>query len=492
LNKFVSFSHGTVALSFDDVVLVPSRSDVVPADAQVSTKLTKKIGLNIPIVSSAMDTVTEEALAIALALQGGMGVIHRNNTPLEQAEMVLGVKRYADWVVRNPASVSPSTTIGEVRALSSEIGAFGFPVVDGGKLVGIITARDVRFAESDLTKVGELMTREVVTLSEGAHTLGEARKLMHEHRIEKLPLVDSKGVPVGMITHKDVMRAGSLGGACLDSKGRLVVGAAIGVRDDERVQLLLDAGVDCLVVDTAHGHSQAVLDAVKRVKKEFPSSQVIAGNVSTREGTEELIAAGADAVKVGQGPGSICTTRVVSGAGMPQLSAVLECADAAKSNNIPVIADGGIRFSGDVAKAIAAGASAVMLGSLLAGTDESPGRTVFVGGRKFKQYRGMGSVGAMMKSQGGKSRYHQEHVQSKSKLVPEGIEGLVPWKGTVSEVVFQLVGGLKSGMGYCGCRTIEELRVKARFAQISAAGNTESHPHGIMITDEAPNYQQTK
>lgn len=491
MNKLVSFSHGSVALSFDDVVLVPARSAVLPVQADVSTKLTKKISLKLPIVSAAMDTVTESRSAIAMAVAGGIGVIHRNNTPEEQASQVLAVKKYAHWVVQNPECVTPSTTIAEVRALAEKIGVSGFPVVENGKLVGIITGRDLRFVEDESLKVSALMRSPAVSAPMGID-LQAAKKLLQEHRIEKLPLLDEKGFPAGLVTHKDLERFASMKNASLDSKGMLLVGGAVGPADLKRAIALVEAGVDCLVIDTAHGHSTGVLDGVKKMKNEFPQMQVIAGNISTREAAEELISQGADAIKTGQGPGSICTTRVVSGAGMPQLTAILECAEVAEAHSVPVIADGGIRFSGDIAKAIAAGASSVMLGSLLAGTDESPGRIAFVGGRKYKQYRGMGSVGAMMASSGGKSRYNQEHVNAKAKLVPEGVEGMVAWKGPLSEVVYQLVGGLKSGMGYCGCANLQQMRKDAKFAQITNAGNVESHPHGIIITDEAPNYNAAK
>lgn len=487
----VSFSHGQVALSYDDVVLVPAKSAVLPVQADVSTKLTRKISLKIPLVSSAMDTVTDRRTAIAMAVQGGIGIIHRNNSVEEQAAEVRAVKEYANWVVRDPACVSPGTTLAELRELSQKIGASGFPVVQGGKLVGIITGRDLRFVEDDELNVRDLMRSPAVSAPMGTG-VKEAKKIMHEHRIEKLPLLDDKGFPAGLITNKDLQRVDSLKNAALDGGGMLLVGAAVGPSDLKRAQALLAAGADCLVVDTAHGHSTGVLEGVRKLKQAFPEAQVIAGNVSTKEATEDLIAAGADAVKCGQGPGSICTTRVVSGAGMPQLTAVLECAEAAEPHGVPVIADGGIRFSGDIAKAIAAGASSVMVGSLFAGTDESPGRIVFVGGRKYKQHRGMGSVGAMMSSSGGKSRYNQEHVKSKAKLVPEGVEGLVAWRGGLAEVVYQLIGGLKSGMGYCGCATLEEMRRNARFAQASSAGSAEGHPHGIIVTDEAPNYNAAK
>ncbi|VVB67915.1 Inosine-5'-monophosphate dehydrogenase [Candidatus Norongarragalina meridionalis] len=471
------------AYTFDDVLLLPNESDVLPKDASVRTRLTKKIPLNIPLVSSAMDTVTESALAIAHAHPGGVGVIHRNLSPQDQAREVEKVKKSANWIISNPITVNPNDPIDKALQMNKEMGISGFPVVEGDKLVGIITNRDWRLHSDGKRPVKDAMTKQVITASPNI-SVHEAKKLMHEHRVEKLPVVDKNKRLIGLITFRDIEKNERFPDACKDSEGQLRVGAAVGTNDIERVGALVGAGVDFVVVDTAHGHSRGVIDAVKRIKKEFGALQVIAGNVVTPDATKALIAAGADAVKIGVGPGAICTSRVVAGVGMPQLSAIFECAHAA--GDVPIIADGGIRYSGDIAKALAAGASCVMIGSLFAGTDEAPTRTIFVNGRKYKAYRGMGSVAAM--ESGSKGRYFQEHLKDRGKLVPEGVEGLVPYRGRVSEVIYQLIGGVKSSMGYCGAATIPDMKKKARFVAISSAGVAESHPHDIIITDEAPNY----
>jgi IMP dehydrogenase len=474
------------ALYFDDVMLVPSASSVIPRDADVSTQLAKRVRLNIPLLSAAMDTVTESAMAIALAQEGGLGVIHRNLSVDEQAREVALVKNAETYIITNPVTLSPGDAVSKAFQLSKEKGVAGFPVVSEGKLVGILTKRDWRLCKNLDTHVEKLMTKKVVTAPADV-SVDEAKRLMHEHRFEKLPLVDKRGKLVGLITFRDIEKRQMHVNAAKDADGRLLVGAAVGVFDFERAAALVAAGADALVVDTAHGHSKNVVETTRRLKKEFGSqATIIAGNVATREAAADLAAAGADCMKVGIGPGSICTTNIVSGVGFPQFSAVMQCAEEAERHGVGVIADGGVRYSGDAAKALAAGARAVMLGSLFAGTDETPTRVVFVGGRKYKAYRGMGSVGAMLR--GSKARYFQEHVAEREKLVPEGVEAMVPYRGAAREVVYQLVGGIKSSMGYCGCATLDEFRKRTRFVEITSAGLAAAHPHDVLVTDEAPNY----
>ena len=481
------------ALTFDDVLLRPAHSEVVPSQVDVRSRLTNSISLNMPIISSAMDTVTEARLAIAMAQAGGIGVIHRNLEPEEQAEEVRKVKRYESGMVVNPITIFPDETLADALALMRYHGISGVPVVERGpsgkpaKLCGIVTNRDVRFADNPLQPVSELMTKKLITVREGVQK-DDARRLLHQHRIEKLLVVDEDHRCVGLITVKDIEKATLHPHACKDAEGRLRVAAAstVGDKGFERALMLIDAGVDCIIVDTAHGHSQMVLDQVMRIKRESNSIQLIAGNVATGEATRALIDAGADAIKVGIGPGSICTTRIVAGVGVPQLTAILEAAAAAREKGVPVIADGGIKFSGDLAKAIAAGADCVMVGSLLAGTEESPGEVFLYQGRSFKTYRGMGSVGAM--ARGSADRYFQQDIKDTLKLVPEGIEGQVPYKGPVGAVLHQLTGGLRAAMGYCGAHTIPDLQAKAKFVRITGAGLRESHVHDVAITRESPNY----
>ncbi len=484
-----------VALTFDDVLLVPGPSEILPSAADVRTKVTSSIGLNIPILSSAMDTVTEARLAIAMAQEGGVGVIHRNLTPEEQARQVAQVKKYESGIVLNPVTITPGATLREALDLMAEQNISGVPVVETpkngtnkGKLVGILTNRDVRFATNFEQPVSELMTKENLITVNRSVPQEEAKRLLHQHRIEKLLVVDEDYHCIGLITVKDIEKAQKHPHASKDAEGRLRVAAATTVGEDgfERTELLMAAGCDLIVVDTAHGHSARVLDAVARIKKLSNSVQVIAGNVATAEGTKALIDAGADAVKVGIGPGSICTTRIVAGVGVPQLTAVMDCAKEAAKHGVPVIADGGIKYSGDVVKALAAGASCVMIGSLLAGTDEAPGETYFYQGRTYKAYRGMGSIGAM--ARGSADRYFQQEVKDTLKLVPEGIEGQVPYKGPTEAVLHQLVGGLRAGMGYVGAKTLPDLQTNARFLRISPAAVHESHAHGVLITRESPNY----
>lgn len=495
--RIIETPTGLDALTFDDVLLQPGHSEVMPGQTNIATRIARDIELNLPILSSAMDTVTEGRLAIAMAQAGGIGVIHRNLTPIEQAEEVRQVKKFESGMVVNPVTIGPDATLAEAQALMKAHGISGIPVVENGgagghksgRLVGILTNRDVRFASDPAQKIYELMTREnLVTVKESSVDQQEARRLLHKHRIEKLLVVDGKGNCVGLITVKDIEKSQLNPNATKDAQGRLRAAAAISVGDDavERAERLIEAGVDVLVVDTAHGHSQRVLDAVTIVKKMSNSVRVIAGNVATAAGTRALIDAGADAVKVGIGPGSICTTRIVAGVGVPQLAAIMSAVEAAHEADIPVIADGGIKFSGDLAKAIAAGASAVMIGSLLAGTDESPGEVFLYQGRSFKAYRGMGSVGAM--ARGSADRYFQAEVRDTLKLVPEGIEGQVPYKGPVSGVLHQLAGGLKAAMGYVGGATIKDFQDRATFVRISGAGLRESHAHDVTITRESPNY----
>lgn len=486
------------ALTFDDVLMRPGHSEVLPSETDLRTKLTKSIMLNLPIISSAMDTVTEARLAIAMAQLGGLGVIHRNLQPDEQADHVRQVKRFESGIVMNPVTISPDATLGEALATMRAKGINGLPVVIGGgpgissragKLVGILTHRDIRFAENMDQPIRELMTsyENLVTVRDDV-TQEEARRLFHRHRIEKLLVVDNDYHCVGLLTVKDIEKAKLNPHSCKDSEGRLRVAAATTTGDEGfmRTELLIDAGVDLVVVDTAHGHSQKVLDAVTRIKKLSNSVQVVAGNVATAEGTKALIDAGADCIKVGIGPGSICTTRIVAGVGVPQLTAIFEAASAAAAQNIPVISDGGIKFSGDLAKALAGGASCVMMGSLLAGTDESPGEVFLYQGRSYKAYRGMGSMGAM--ARGSADRYFQADIKDTMKLVPEGIEGQVPYKGPVGNIIHQLAGGLKAAMGYVGAKTIPDLQEKAEFIRISSAGLRESHVHDVTVTRESPNY----
>jgi len=482
------------ALTFDDVLMRPGHSEVLPHETDLRSRITNSITVNLPLISSAMDTVTEARLAIAMAQAGGLGVIHRNLTPEQQADEVRQVKRFESGIVMNPWVVDPDASLGEALSLMKAKGINGLPVVVNGasgkgKLVGILTHRDVRFAENMDQPVRELMTghEKLVTVRENV-TQAEARQLFHRHRIEKLLVVDGDYQCVGLLTVKDIDKAILNPNACKDEQGRLRVAAATTTGEDgyKRTELLIDAGVDLVVVDTAHGHSQKVLDAVTRIKKLSNAVQVIAGNVATAAGTRALIDAGADAVKVGIGPGSICTTRIVAGVGVPQLTAIMESAEEAGKSNIPVIADGGIKFSGDLAKALAGGASCAMIGSLLAGTDESPGEVFLYQGRSYKAYRGMGSLGAM--ARGSADRYFQAEIKDTMKLVPEGIEGQVPYKGPAGNVIHQLAGGLKAAMGYVGAKTITELQEKAEFIRISSAGLRESHAHDVTITRESPNY----
>ncbi|WP_110941892.1 IMP dehydrogenase [Geosporobacter subterraneus] len=473
-------------LTFDDVLLIPQKSSILPKDVEVKTRLTNKIKLNIPLMSAGMDTVTEAKLAIAMAREGGIGIIHKNMTIDRQALEVDKVKRSEHGVIVDPFYLSPEHVIADALELMERYHISGVPIVDASmKLVGILTNRDIRFENDMNKKIGEAMTKDnLVTASEGI-SMADAERILKSRKIEKLPIVDEGGYLKGLITIKDIEKTIQYPNSAKDERGRLLVGAAIGITGDmlERTEALVKAGVDVVVLDTAHGHSQGVLDAVKRVKSIYPELQVIAGNVATAEATVDLIKAGADAVKVGIGPGSICTTRVVAGIGVPQVTAVYDCAQAAKAYDIPIIADGGIKYSGDIPKAIAAGADVCMIGSLFAGTEESPGETVIYKGRSFKVYRGMGSLGAM--GAGSKDRYFQEDSK---KFVPEGVEGMVPYKGALKETVYQLVGGLKAGMGYCGTPTIKALKEEGKFMKITAAGLKESHPHDINITKEAPNY----
>lgn len=494
--RIVESANGGEALTFDDVLLQPAHSTVMPGEVNVATRIARDIDLNLPILSAAMDTVTEGRLAIAMAQAGGIGVIHRNLTPVEQAEEVRQVKKFESGMVVNPVTIGPDATLAEALGLMKVHSISGIPVVENGghggmktgRLVGILTNRDVRFASNPDQKISELMTHEnLVTVRESVDQ-EEAKRLLHQHRIEKLLVIDPEGCCVGLITVKDIEKSQLNPNASKDAQGRLRAAAATSVGEDgfERAERLIDAGIDLLVIDTAHGHSQRVLDAVTRVKKLSNSVRIMAGNVATADGTKALIDAGADAVKVGIGPGSICTTRIVAGVGVPQLSAIIAAVEAAQAAGIPVIADGGIKYSGDLAKAIAAGASAAMVGSLLAGTDESPGEVYLHQGRSFKAYRGMGSVGAM--ARGSADRYFQAEVRDTLKLVPEGIEGQVPYKGPVSGVLHQLAGGLKAAMGYVGAATLADFHDRATFVRISGAGLRESHAHDVAITRESPNY----
>lgn len=478
------------ALTYDDVLLLPGYSEVLPRDTSTATKITRNITLNIPLVSAAMDTVTEANLAIAMALEGGLGFIHKNMPAEQQAAQVRKVKRSQSGMILDPITLSWDSVVGDAEKIMRENKIGGIPVVDQNKkLIGIITNRDLRFQKNMTTPIKEIMTKENLITAEVEVGLKEAEEILQQYKIEKLPIVDKTGKLTGLITYKDILKNRDRPNACKDEYGRLRVGAAVGVTPDmiERITALINAGVDVVSIDTAHGHSKGVIDAAKNVKKNFPDLELIVGNIATYEAADALAKAGADAVKVGVGPGSICTTRIVAGVGMPQLSAVYEASKALQGKNIPIIADGGIRFSGDVVKALAGGASSVMIGSLLAGTEEAPGEMIIYEGRKFKTYRGMGSVEAM--EDGSKDRYFQDAEDDIKKLVPEGIVGRVPYKGMVSEVLYQLTGGLKAGMGYCGAGTIEQLH-DAKFVKISAAGVAESHPHDITITREAPNYSR--
>ena len=472
-------------LTFDDVLIRPRRSDVLPRDVDVSVRLTKNIKLNVPLISAAMDTVTEAEMAIALAQQGGLGVVHRNLSVEEQADQVGQVKKSEAWVVSNPITLSPRDTVRTAMGIIEKNGISSFPIVKGGVLVGIVTHRDLRFRKDYDMPLSRIMTKKLV-VAKSRVPRDKAISIMVDNRIEKLPIVDGSMHLKGLITLKDIEKSGKHPNACKDRKGQLMVGAAIGANDFRRAEALVNAGADVLVVDTAHGHSMNVINSIRRIKKSF-DIDVSAGNVATAEGVADLASAGADIIKVGIGPGAICTTRVITGVGVPQVSAILECADAAREHGVSLVADGGIKFSGDIAKAIAAGADAVMLGNLFAGTEETPGRTIFVQGRKYKKYRGMGSLAAMTQGEGSKERYRQAG-SAPGKLVPEGIEGIVPYRGTVSEVVFQLVGGLKSSLGYTGSRTIAEFKKNASFIRITEASLRESHPHDVKITEEAPNY----
>jgi len=477
-----------IGLTYDDVVLVPARSQVLPSEVNTHTRLSRHIQINIPIVSSAMDTVTDSRLAIAMAREGGIGIIHRVLSPGDQAAEVDKVKKSESGMILDPVTISPEQTIRDAHQLMAKYRISGIPVTKNKKLVGILTNRDLRFETRMELKVSQVMKRDkLVTAPEGT-SLEKAREILHEHRIEKLPVVNKHFELKGLITIKDIEKRIKYPTACKDGHGRLRVGAAVGVGPDteDRMAQLKKAGVDVIVVDTAHGHAQAVLDTVKMIKKHYPELELVAGNIATAEAAKDLLKVGVDAVKVGVGPGSICTTRIVSGAGMPQLTAVADCAKALEGSGVPIIADGGIKFSGDITKALAAGASSVMLGGLLAGTEESPGETVLYQARTYKVYRGMGSIGAMERGSG--DRYGQAGRQTQ-KLVPEGIEGRVPYKGPVSAVIYQLVGGVKSGMGYCGCKTIPELQQKATFIRQTVAGLRESHVHDVIITKEAPNYR---
>ena len=476
------------AYTFDDLLLVPAASAVLPSEVSLSTRLTRKISLNIPLVSAAMDTVTEHRTAIALAREGGVGIIHKNMTITDQVNQVLKVKKSESGMIVDPVTVTENQTVGEVKNIMRNYRISGVPVLREGKLVGIVTNRDLRFVSDRDLLVREVMTSKDLVTARAGITLEQSKALLHEHRIEKLLVVDDNGELQGLITIKDLEKIKKYPNAAKDSLGRLRVGAAIGVGSSlEDVEKLVKAGVDVIGLDSAHGHSRNVLNTLRMVKDAFPDLQVIAGNVATAEGTEGLIKAGADCVKVGVGPGSICTTRIVAGVGVPQMTAIYNCAQMAVKYDVPVLADGGIKHSGDISKAIGIGAHAVMVGGLFAGTDETPGETFLYQGRTYKGYRGMGSLGAMKK--GSSDRYFQEDIDSAAKLVPEGIEGKVPYRGPLSAIVYQLIGGLRSGMGYLGAADIEELRQKARFVRISPAGLKESHVHDVIITKEAPNYR---
>lgn len=476
-------------LTFDDVLLIPARSAVLPRDVDVSTYLTREIKLNIPLISAAMDTVTESEMAIAMAREGGIGILHKNMTIERQCEEVDKVKRSESGMIQNPITLTPDKTIGDALTIMKKYSISGIPIVDqNGKLVGILTNRDLRFEPNQSLQVSSLMTKENLITAPLGTTLEKAERILQKHKIEKLPVVDKRGKLKGLITFKDILKKKKHPNACKDNLGRLRVGAAIGVTIDsvERAKALFDAGADVIVIDTAHGHSEGVIKTIKEIRKKFRYEQIIAGNVGTYEGALDLINLGIDAVKVGIGPGSICTTRIVAGVGVPQITAIAEAYRAASKKNIPVIADGGIRHTGDVSKAIVAGADSVMIGGLFAGVDESPGEKILYEGRSFKLYRGMGSIGAM--KQGSKDRYFQDAEDDIAKLVPEGVEGRVPYKGPLSDTIYQIIGGLRAAMGYCGTKDIQSLKKNGKFIKITLAGLKESHPHDVIITQEAPNY----
>ncbi len=478
-------------LTFDDVLLVPAASDFMPKDADIATALTRSIRLNVPLVSAAMDTVTEARTAIAMAQAGGIGIIHRNLSITAQAQEVEKVKKYESGMIADPITISPDLPIAQAREIMQRYHISGLPVTKDGKLVGILTNRDLRFEKRLDRLVSEVMTKDRLITARPGVSLEEAKEILHRHKIEKLLVVDDRMHLKGLITVKDIEKTNQYPEACKDGLGRLRVGAAVGTGEDReaRAEALVRAGVDVLVVDTAHGHTSSVIETIHALKHAFPALDLMAGNVATAEGTRALIQAGADGIKVGMGPASICTTRVVSGVGMPQLTAIAESVKVAAVAGVPVIADGGVRFSGDMVKALAAGAHAVMIGSLFAGTVESPGETILYQGRTYKLYRGMGSLEAMREREGSRNRYFQDDEESAGKLVPEGIEGRVPYKGSLALIVDQLVGGLKAGMGYTGCRTLAELRTKAKFIRVTAAGLRENHVHDVIITKEAPNYR---
>lgn len=478
-------------ITFDDVLILPAKSSVLPKQVDISAKLTRGISLNIPFLSAAMDTVTESKLAVAIAREGGIGILHKNMSIDQQAEEADKVKRSESGMIQDPVTLTADKKAGDAFEMMRKYSVSGIPIIDGaGKLIGILTNRDLRFVKDLTLGINELMTSENLVTAEVGTTLEHAEELLHQHRIEKLPVVDKDGYLKGLITFKDIQKKKHHPHACKDEKGRLRVGAAVGVSADtfERIDRLVKAGVDVIVIDTAHGHSMGVIGTIKEVRAKYPSIQIIAGNIATYEAALELYNAGVDAVKVGIGPGSICTTRVIAGIGVPQISAIMEVYRALKDKGIPIIADGGIKYSGDVAKAIAAGADTVMIGGLFAGTDESPGEKVLYDGRSFKVYRGMGSLDAMKKGSG--DRYFQDPETEVNKLVPEGVEGMVPYKGPLADTIFQLTGGLRASMGYAGAATIEELKTKSRFVKITAASLKESHPHDIIVTKEAPNYQK--
>ena len=488
--SFIADRIAFEGLTFDDLLLVPAFSQVLPRNVDLTTRFSRNITLNIPMVSAAMDTVTEITMAIAIAREGGIGVIHKNMPIEEQARQVRAVKRAENGMILNPISIAPDKSVSEALAMMAEYKIGGIPVVtDGNKLVGIVTNRDLRFEKSMNKRIEEVMTSENLITTRQSANLEDAAEILQQHKIEKLPVVDGENRLVGLITYKDITKAKDKPFACKDEQGRLRVAAGIGVTADslERATALVEAGVDAIVIDTAHGHSKGVAEMLKLIKQTFPQIDVVVGNIATAEAARFLADAGADAVKVGIGPGSICTTRVIAGVGVPQITAIYEVAKALEGTGVPLIADGGLRYSGDIVKALAAGGTSVMMGSLLAGTEESPGETIIFNGRKFKSYRGMGSLSAMQ--QGSKDRYFQDVEDDIKKLVPEGIEARVPFKGTLQEVVYQMVGGLRAGMGYCGAENIEQLH-QAKFTRITSAGYTESHPHGVMITREAPNYSK--
>ena len=480
------------ALTFDDVLLLPKYSDFLPSEASTQTKLTRNINIKVPLISAAMDTVTESRMAIALAEVGGIGIIHKNNSIEDQVSHVKTVKKYESGVVRDPITIESSKSIGELIELTTKLNISGMPVVDNGKLKGIVTSRDFRYADNMNALVSSIMTpsEQLITVEDGTQQ-ESVKKLMHENRIEKVLVIDKSGILNGLVTMKDIEKSAEHPDATKDDSGSLMVGAALGTESDtlKRAQALHEAGVDVFVIDSAHGHSKNVIDTIQMIKKEFPNIDLIAGNVATSEGAVELEKAGADAIKVGMGPGSICTTRIIAGIGVPQITAILEIKEALKGKDVGIIADGGIRFSGDIAKAIAAGADSVMLGGLFAGTEEAPGKVELFQGRSFKTYRGMGSIGAITERQDA-NRYMQEDSDAE-KLVPEGIEGRVPYKGLVINVINQLIGGLRQSMGYIGCKTIQDIHNKSEFVEITNAGMTESHVHDVMITKEAPNYQRS-